>query len=117
MREKKAYYSVFALKDGTIWFATQRRKPGRGSKPKIDENGIFNWYLDELDAGEDFTATAKVVRGATIATCLNMKRVVREYVECRIEGLQQQLGQLQEQLDRIEGMLKQNGGNASPSAT
>ncbi|HOW71085.1 MAG TPA: hypothetical protein PKY77_10830 [Phycisphaerae bacterium] len=108
MAEQKAYYSVFGLKDGIVWLATQQRKPVRSrtwGRPQIDEDGIYSWFVDKVGDGENMTDQAKVAKGTTIATCLNMKRVVREQVEPRLAALAQQVSALRVQLNRIEQKL------------
>src|ERR1051326_6533355 len=45
-RKKPAYYSVHAMREGTIWMAVPHRKP-YGKKSVTDEDGIFQWFLEE----------------------------------------------------------------------
>lgn len=107
MRRKVAFYQVFAVKDGIIWHATQTAKPpgiGRRGGPKPDEDGVHLWYVDDLRTHEPFTPTAKVVSAATIATCLNIKRALREQVEQRLERIERQLESVLSRLDKLAGV-------------
>jgi hypothetical protein len=55
---QETYYSVTALQDGTVFFATQTRKPVRSNvrgKPQIDEDGIHNWYFEKQEVAQGFT--------------------------------------------------------------
>ncbi len=104
MRYRKAYYTVFGLKDGTIWFAIQKRKPyagPSGSRVRIDQDGIFEWYAESVEEESSFTGTAKIVRGATLATCLNLRRTIREMVEHRLEKLERRLQAIEDRLAEL----------------
>ncbi len=103
MRKQKSYYWVFGLKDGTIWLAMHKRKPG--GRTRIDEDGIFNWSIEKVDDDRSYTDTAKVVRGATIATCLNMKRLLREHVVGRLDLMDKQLAEMRAELTAIREEL------------
>lgn len=110
MRRQAAFYQVFAVKDGIIWHATQTAKPsgiGRRGGPRPDEDGIHLWHLDDLRTHEPFTPIAKVVSAATIASCLNVKRALREQVEQRLERIQQQLEVVLSRLDGLAGATSQ----------
>lgn len=103
--EQKTYYSVFAVRDGTIWHASTRRKPGGMPPSDIDADGVFNTFVGKLGEEDQYTPVAKVVRGGTLATCLNLKRVLRNQVERRLAAIAQQLIDLKAQADRIEAAL------------
>ena len=84
MKEKPAYYHVFALREKTVLAALQTRKPvgpQRGRKPKIDLEGIDRWYVQEAKDFRDLSEVRAATRLSTIATCLNLRRTVRERVE------------------------------------
>jgi hypothetical protein len=104
-RQQRAYYSVFSVKDGTIWHASVKRRPHGAAPGDFDEDGIFNVFVDRLGEELHYSDTAKVVRGATLANCLNLKRELRERVEARLAALAGQMTALQVQLDRIEQRL------------
>ena len=110
MRRKlknQTYYSVFTVKDGTIWHAATSRKPDGSLADAVDEDGVFNTFVEELGAEARYTRVAKVVRGATLATSLNLRRVLRDRVENRLIAVTQQLASLRAQADRIEAALKE----------
>lgn len=102
---KKTYYSVIALPDGTIVFATQTRKPVKSNvrgKPRIDEDGIHNWYIEKQDDVQRYTDWGKGVHHSAVVQCLNTKRIIREQVEGRLERIEAQLVAIAEQLTRIK---------------
>lgn len=113
MRKAKSYYSVFALKDGTVWFATEKRKP-RASRTRkqvrIDEDGIFEWYIESPGEQESFTQIAKIVRGATLATRLNLRRTIREMVQPSLVLFEERLRLIEERLDQLLQRLPENIG-------
>ena len=115
-KSQPAYYSVFAVKDGTIWHASTERKPGRMAPGEIDEDGVFNTFVERLGEERRYTPTAKVVRGSTLATCLNLKRVLRRQVEGRLAAIAQQLTELKAQADRIEVTLQDLAGTPKSNA-
>lgn len=114
--EQKTYYSVFAVRDGTIWHASTRRKPGGMPPGAIDADGVFNTFVEKLGEEDQYTPVAKVVRGGTLATCLNLKRVLRNRVEVRLTAIAQQLIDLKAQADRIEAALQKLAPAASGDA-
>lgn len=108
MPKPKAYFQVFALKNDIIWLATQERKPGRSrtwGEPQIDEDGIFSWLINTTEQHESMTPHAKVAKGTTIATYLNVRRIIREHVEPRLSDLSHQISAVQDALNRIERKL------------
>ncbi len=109
MKTKKVYYRVQALQDGTITLAMPERKPRRtrSSDPKIDEDGIFfwGWHEEKDDEPSRFTDWAKGVWYTCVATALNMKRIVRQQVEGRLDSQQQEIAAIREQLTRMEEKL------------
>ena len=110
---ERAYYAVHALKDGIIWLASETRKPSKlhGSRaPKIDEDGIWEWKTGMIDYQRAFVDWVKAAREAAIATTLNVKRIVRQQVECRLDAQQQQISAMAEQLKRIEEKLDRRLG-------
>lgn len=108
-RLKKTYYSVTALQDGTICFATQTRKPVKSSvrgKPQIDEDGIHNWYIEKQDVVQCFNDWGKGVYHSAIVQSLNTRRIIRAQVESRLDRIESQLAIVADQLARIEKALK-----------
>lgn len=104
LKRKKAYYYVHALRDGTIWLATLSRKPRKKPRQKleIDEDGIYDWWLDE-DIPHNMTDWAKSVRWGTVATALNVRRTVREQIEPKLNAVLERLAGIEKRLSRIEG--------------
>lgn len=108
MRSQKAYYSVFATKDGTICLAIQTRKPvkTKGSRPpRIDEDGIWRWSHQSDEEVRNFTDWGKGVHLTAVVTRLNVKRIVREQIEPKLERLEQQIKKLSEQINRVESKI------------
>jgi hypothetical protein len=106
---KKTYYTVTALQDGTILFAFQKRKPMKSSvrgHPKIDEDGIYDWYIEKQEEAQRYTDWGKGVHHSAIVNCLNTKRIIRERVETRLDRIESQLASIAEQLARIENSRK-----------
>ncbi|MEX1098003.1 MAG: hypothetical protein WED34_18315 [Planctomycetales bacterium] len=103
---QKAYYSAHSLRDGTIWFAVQTRKPrkSRHFTPKIDEDGIHRWFIDE-DEPQGISDWGKAVRHGAVANHLNAKRLVRQQVEPKLNELLRLIGELGERLAKIEHRL------------
>ena len=118
MRFLPVYYSVFALKDGTVITPLPTRKPRKtkySRAPKIDEEGIWRWYLEKrerLDDVPDRFWTAFVVN---VGTCLNVKRIVRQRVESRLDSLNERLDAMRSQLDRIERKLDERLSSSDKS--
>ncbi len=105
MPEKRVYYWVDGLKDGTVCLAFVTNKPRKCNalpRQRIDEDGICRWYFTDPEEARRFTEWGKSVWHSSIATCLNMRRVVREQVEARLQRLEDSLSKVQEQLGRIE---------------
>jgi hypothetical protein len=103
LKRKKAYYSVRALRDGTIWLAVLTRKPSKKPRQKlqIDDDGIHNWYLDE-DIPHGMTDWARSVRYGTVATSLNVKRIMREQIEPKLDEVLNRLSSIEERLKQME---------------
>lgn len=105
MRVRKAYYSVHALRDGTIWLAFETRKPRRRKhcrEPKIDEDGIHRWLFTEKEEEVNrLSDWGKGVFYTSVATCLNMRRITREHVTTRLDRIEERIAGLQEQLGQV----------------
>jgi hypothetical protein len=107
---KKVHYRVLALQDGTIYLVTPTRKP-RVSRtsgvPEIDEDAIYQWYLDKPEDEEHlrFSDWGKGVWQTCTAMSLNVKRIVRQQVENRLDTQKNQIAAVQTQLVRIEEKL------------
>jgi hypothetical protein len=99
-RKKPAYYSVHAMRDGTIWLAVPHRKP-YGKKSVTDEDGIFQWFLEE-DIPSGMYDGAKCVQDTTVTTSLNVKRIVRNQVEPKLDLILERLDEIQKRLERLE---------------
>ncbi len=114
-KRKQAYYSVHALRDKTIWLATLTQKPRKTKyqTPEIDEDGIHRWFLDEEDPARLNSSGRSVMLG-TIANCLNLKRVLREQIEPKIDALSLRLTAIEQQLSRIESAIGKLAPVADP---
>lgn len=111
-KQKPAYYSVHALRDGTIWFVLQGRKPAKSQNPIIDEDGIYQWHLDEVKPDE-LSDWGQCLLHSTVATCLNVKRIVRHQVEGKLDLILKRLDEISQRLDRLE----QHAAKQSPQNT
>jgi hypothetical protein len=100
-KKRPAYYSVHALRDGTIWFAVQGRKPSKKGKPIIDEDGIYQWFLDEAHSAS-LADWGKCLRLSAVAMSLNTKRIVRQQVETKLELILEKLVSIEQRLNRLE---------------
>lgn len=107
MRFRKVYYQVSAMHDGTILFVLPGRKPGSGlrRKPKIDEDGVCKWFLGTWNNFREMDDKNWIAVMTTLANSLNLKRVLRERVQSRLDSLAMQVGQIQQQLDRLERII------------
>lgn len=114
MRVRKAYYSVHALRDGTIWLVFETRKPTRHKhcrEPRIDEDGIHDWFFTEKEEEVNrLSDWGKGVFYTSVATCLNMRRITREQVTRRLDRIEERIAGLQAQLGQVLERLK--GGTA-----
>jgi hypothetical protein len=108
VRSHKAYYCVRATKDGTICFAHATHKPRRtkGSRPpRIDEDGIWQWFDQTDEEVRSFTDWGKGVHHTAVVTRLNVKRIVRQQIEPRLDRVEQQIMTLSEQMNRVESKI------------
>jgi hypothetical protein len=90
MRSTQVYYSVFTLKDGTVYLVLPVRKPRKtrySRAPKIDEDGICQRFIEKKVEVKDLPDWAKGAWHTALSTCLNVKRIVREQVEARLKGI------------------------------
>jgi hypothetical protein len=110
VRTQKAYYRVFALKDGTIYLVIPSRKPRKtkySSPPKIDADGICTWFIDNKVEPRDLPEWQCGAWHTNVATCLNVKRIVRQQLEPRLDRIEQEVQTLREHLGRIEQKIDQ----------
>ena len=108
MRLRKVYYTVFALKDGTVLFARPTRKPHRrrGSRgPRIDEEGICQWFPEKWERFDQMPDRVWTAFQSVVGTCLNTKRIIRTRVESRFDVLDQKLKEMGERLESLERRL------------
>jgi hypothetical protein len=101
-RQRPAYFTVHALRDGTIWLAVQGRRPSKKKCPHVDEDGIYKWRLDESDPG-NFTESGKALRHLALVNLLNNKRLIRQQVEKKLDLILEKLTVIEQRLDRLEG--------------
>ena len=109
MGKQNVYYKAFVLKDGTVLVGMPSRKPGpktlRNFHSNIDDDGVW-WNIQEnFKQIEDYKQEARLVVHSTIATCLNIRRIVREQITTRINRLEERLSAIETALARIETHL------------
>jgi hypothetical protein len=71
---------------------------------------VFNTFVEKIGEEAVYTPVARLLRGSTLATCLNLKRTLRNQVEGRLAAIAQQLIELKSQADRIEIVLRELAG-------
>src|SRR6266700_93941 len=106
MPRAKVYFKAFVLKDGTVMVGMPSRKPGpktlRNLRAKIDEDGVW-WNIEEsYQQIEDHKQEAKLVVHSTIATSLNLTRIVGPQITGRIDRLAERFRAIETALARIE---------------
>jgi hypothetical protein len=109
MKAKMVYYSVFGLKDGTVFAVlpvTKPRKTKHGPAPKIDADGVCRFNVEEVVPSE-MTDCNRTVFHTAVATALNVKRLLRELVAGRLDAMEKAVAETHEQLARIEDKLDQ----------
>jgi hypothetical protein len=109
LRPDKVYFKAFVLKDGTVLVGMPSRKPGpktlKNFRSKIDEDGIW-WNIEEsYKELEHYGHDAKLLVHSTIATSLNLRRIVREQITPRINRLEERLSAIETALARIVTQL------------
>ena len=107
-RPQMQYYSVHALKDGTIWLATDTTLPRRQKgvrPPQVDQDGIWQVWIEGSDSDRPYVDWVKGAREASVATCLNMRRVLRSQIEPKIDAIHAQLKQLEGKVDQLLARL------------
>ncbi len=109
MRKQPVFFSAHALRDGTIWLAVPVRKPQNDRD--IDAEGVCRWFIDKVGENPGLSDLGNATRNICIATCVNVRRVLREKVENRLDALEQSVTAMKSQLDRIEAMLTELVGN------
>jgi hypothetical protein len=118
-KPKNAYYSVHALRDGTIVLAVPTRKPTKTkeSKPSIVDDGIWRWFLEDGDTPNRFGDRGKVAWYSAVTNSLNTRRVIRQQVEPklvelidRVEAMQKQINRLEEKIDAIAATASSGDG-------
>jgi hypothetical protein len=102
---------VMALPDETIGLAMPTRKPRKGKnspEPKIDEDGIHFWFVDDpLKSEQDgFSDWGKGVWHTCVATALNTRRIIRSQVESRLDASDARLEVMATKLEQIEKKLE-----------
>ncbi len=119
MRPKTAYYWVWALKDGTIVWANQTRKPSKGTPDaaRIDEDGIYRWTIEKTENFARISDWGKAAWHGAVANRLNLKRLIREEVQSRLDSLGAQLDDLAQSLGRIEQKLNEVARTSHPAQT
>jgi hypothetical protein len=108
MKAKMVYYSVFGLKDGTVFAVlpvTKPRKTKHGPAPKIDPDGVCRFNVEEDVVPSQMTDCNRTVFHTAVATALNVKRMLREQVAGRLDALEKAVAETHDQLARIEDKL------------
>src|SRR5690348_3137068 len=99
-RDGKTYFTVFALRDGTVTSVLESKKPSKRSLcrgQKIDEDGVFCEYITDARTYEGHTDAQRIQKHITIAAAINMKRALRRQVEPRLSALARDVRALKEQ--------------------
>jgi hypothetical protein len=110
MKAKKVYFSVFGLKDGTVISVLPVPKPRKtkhGPAPKIDSEGVCRFNVQDELVPSRMTECHRIVFHTTVATALNVKRVLREQLAGRLDTLEKAVADTQSQLARIERKIDQ----------
>jgi len=105
VRTQKAYYVVFASRDGTIYLVNETRKPRKtkySPRPKIDEDGICTLYVEKDVQVKDLPDWMKSVWHTALATTLNAKRILRQQIEPRLDRIERTLQTIQERIGTLE---------------
>jgi hypothetical protein len=108
MKARPVYYTAFGLKDGTVYAAMPVRKPRKtkhGPAPRIDAEGICQFYAGVVEAPADMPEWRRATFHTTVGTALNVRRIIREQVAGRLDALEQAVAETQERLARIEDKL------------
>ncbi len=108
MKAKRVYYSVFGLKDGTVFAVlpvTKPRKTKHGPAPKIDPEGVCRFNVEDDVTPSQMTDFNRTVFHTAVATALNMKRILREQLAGRLDELEKAVAKTHDQLARIEDKL------------
>ena len=101
IKPKPAYFSVHALRDGTIVMALLTERPRRhaGERgPITDEDGCHGWFVDKPHDWQSYSIWGKSVVYGAMVNQLNLKRTLRSQVEVRLD-------RLESSLERIEKLL------------
>lgn len=110
MRKKKGvgYYKAFTLQDGTVLLAMPTHKPhphSLGRKKQIPEDGLW-WEMVETPKDlQAYVQGARHLVYSTIANRLNLRRILADRIETRLDALATQIEVLNERLERIEHVL------------
>jgi hypothetical protein len=108
MKAKRVYYSVFGLKDGTVFAVlpvTMPRKTKPGPAPKIDPDGVCRFNVEDDVVPSQRTDCNRAVFHTSVATALDVKRILREQLEGRLDELEKAGAETHNQLARIEDKL------------
>jgi hypothetical protein len=102
LRRDNVYFKAFVLKDGTVLLGVPSRKPGpktlKNFRSKIDHDGVW-WNIEEsYKQIEDYTQEARLIVHSTIATSLNLRRIIREQVTARLNRLEEKLAAIEARL-------------------
>jgi hypothetical protein len=108
VRCQRAYYSVHATKDGTICLALETRKPRKTKGPRppqIDDDGIWRWFDQSGEEVRKFTDWGKGVHHTAVVTRLNVKLIVRQQIEPRLDRVEQQIKTLSDHRNIVENKI------------
>ena len=115
MKPSKNYYKVHGTRDGIVCIAFQTKKP-RKSKgrpaPEIDDDGIWDWYVEGLEDANRFSAWGRGTHMVALTTYLNVRRIVRQIIEPRLDAIEQKLSGLESKLDRIIALMEAKEGSS-----
>lgn len=104
-RNEKTYYIVWTMRDGTIVGVLETHKPLKNHSIAANRSisDVYRRYVTNAKIPVDLEPWLRGAYQTTISTRLNVKRPIREQVEPALVRVQQQL-------ERIEQLLKRTCG-------
>jgi hypothetical protein len=94
-----------ALKDGTVLFAYEDRKPYRrpGERDQfVDEDGCYGWSIMDAKYPAQNKDANRIIITTAMVNALNVRKAIRNQVEKRLDRIETQLSKVTEMLERLE---------------
>ncbi len=110
-RDKKTYFTVFALRDGTITTVLESRKPRQDQLrrgQRIDEDGVYQEHTTDARTYENHTDAQRIQKHITIAGAINTRRAIRNLLLPKLKEISEQLFAVQERLDAIDKRVRRD---------